>query len=139
MSKSGKLKNQLKSAQRRRRRRPVPSGSAIQAVASIDPMLQSGVDVAGIISDAILITAEKRGNLRDSAVLGSLKALKGIAKANSEAAQDVLDNIQLKLDEQAIPPRERIAAANEMLKLADSSIDPKVPDQLIRFLSLLDV
>lgn len=139
MSKSGKLKKQLKSAQRRRQRRPASTASVSPPVSASGSELQPSVDIAGIISEAILITAGKRGNLRDSAVLAALKALKGISKANSEAAVELLDTMESKLDQNQVSSRERHAAANEMLKLAENSIDPNVPDQMIRFLSLLDV
>ena len=89
MSKSNRLRRNLKAADRRRRRRTSNQASnEIDSSPQVNVSNVTGVDVPGILVESILLEADLRNEtLRDSAVISALKAVEtSIAPRSVEAS-----------------------------------------------------
>lgn len=134
MSKSLKQKSRLKAADRRRRRRPIvataPNHSGAQS--SRREAASESIDVAGILTDAVMRIAEKTPELKDSAVIGALRAIIKETSPNSTYTDTVYSEMVLGLDAANIPPTDRRSAAKDLLSLALVSVDPDDPTRLVK-------
>lgn len=138
MPKSNKLKANLRAADKRRKRRVVETKS--DASFSSEPKL----DIEGLIVDGILKTVANREsrrepNLRDSAVIAALKALRQGTAPNSTEASECYAEICRVLDSAGVSEGKRAKAATQTLSLASLNDYEKSPDQFIRYLSLIAV
>ena len=145
MSKSVNLKAKLKAADRRRRRRGTTVSADVDFSSRPDSDGRSGsdatvlnqTDVVGVLTQAALRVAGRTNDLRDSAVIGALRALKNETKPNAHFTEAVHREMVSALDHAAVSRRERRQAASELLGVALGSVDSKIPDGLIRSLSLI--
>lgn len=142
MTKPKNLKAKLKAADKRRKRRPQASAETALAQEAADG--RPSVDAVGVLAEGVLRQADTRAssggaNLRDSAVLSALKAMTQGTQPRSEEAMGVFDEMNSLLEEAGVSGSRRTVAAMEMLSLATTNQDPNVPDQFIRYLSMITV
>ncbi|MCA9136603.1 MAG: hypothetical protein KDB00_07585 [Planctomycetales bacterium] len=135
MSKPVNLRSKLKAADRRRRRRPNATSERIQSGGPLPTThtAASTIDVAGILADAATRVAETTTDLKDTAIVGALRA---IAKGTSPASifTDTVYNAMVRdLDAAGVTPEDRRKAAGDLLKIALDNVDPAESDRLIKY------
>lgn len=142
MSKSAKMKARLKASDRRRKRRvrqPTlsdESGLHLRVDAGTDsPEIET--DIAGLLSNAALQTADRHRRIQDSSVIGGLRGLIAGAEPNGEGSRLVYHAMVHELDKAQIPPERRTTAAKEFLEIAKEHSGSDRPDLLLQYLSLI--
>ncbi len=89
------------------------------------------------MTEAILMVADRTPELKDSAVLSALRAIATEGQPASEFAKQLSAEIATQLDREQVGAKDRRRAATDLIKLLPAKLDPDVPDQLIKYLSLL--
>lgn len=137
MAKTDRLKAKLKSADRRRRRRPTPKASPTSEAPSSDDVSAPDVDVAEVLVTSLMEAASSSGTLRDSAVIASLRAVIAGSEPNSQEAKSLHREMTQSLAQASVSDREARLAAEELLKLAPRGSESQRPDQFLQYLSLI--
>ena len=143
MAKSDRLRAKLKSAQKRRRKRGIHTAERVHSAEqphTSQPSVSTptlGIDVEGIIVEAILRQASRSGGLRDSVVIEALRALTSESVPAAPLAASLLSNIGDALKDAGVDVDAGRSAADAVLSLALKNRDREVPDQFIRYLSLI--
>ncbi|MCO8121156.1 hypothetical protein NHH03_05360 [Stieleria sp. TO1_6] len=134
MSKSAKWKAKLKSATRRRSRRN--QAEPAKSDAAVNPK-EAGVDVAQFLIEAALRVADHRGGLRDSAIIGALKAISTYSKPHAPESLEVHAEMLASLESNSITDKQRHQAAADLLAMIQSLPPSDVPNQLTTYLALI--
>ena len=139
MSKSLKLKSILKAADRRRRRRfsDAAPPNAAPLISNIPPDSTVHCDVTAIMIDAALAVAQQNSGLKDSAIIGALRAMKSDSRSNAMFTQIVYDEMVARLDQAGINGSVRRKSAGDLLEIALQNVSPDAQRQLINYLELL--
>jgi hypothetical protein len=127
------FKAKLKAADRRRRKR------AATVVAPSPPSHQaSAVDVAGLVANVVLDTADDPGNdVRDKIVVSAFRAtLKGLP-ASGDISGPLSKRLEALVNEDGVSRRGLRDALSSLLDMASEQQDPKDTQSFIRYLTLL--
>ncbi|QDV46427.1 hypothetical protein Enr13x_63360 [Stieleria neptunia] len=139
MSKSPKIRSNLKAADRRRRRRNLAGRGGDPQTAPGDACRgqSDGVDVPQLLIEAVLGVAGREAALNDSAVIGALRAVQNGSTSRSAFTQTVCGEMIHRLDAAGVSETQRRKAAGELLTIALDNTDSQSPHQLIRYLALI--
>ena len=87
--------------------------------------------------DAALAVAQQNSGLKDSAIIGALRAMKSDSRSNAMFTQIVYDEMVARLDQAGINGSVRRKSAGDLLEIALQNVSPDAQRQLINYLELL--
>lgn len=142
MARAKDLKQKLKAADRRRKRRPAAANQGRSAVGSTSSASQPGgslpVDVVGLVAQAILDVADRDSSITDATVVTALRCSVRLSEPSRGDAKTVLRALDVVAAQDFVPRRKFSKAAEQLIQMAVShKASEAEPSPFLRYLSVL--